>query len=61
MMGTSSRTSWRATSRGATRPATPRMKSTLKTFDPTTLPSAMSGFPSSPAPMDTTSSGVEVP
>ncbi len=61
MMGTSSRTSCRATASGATSPATPRMKRTLKTLEPTTLPRARSGLPARPAFTETTSSGVDVP
>ena len=48
MTGTSMRTSCGATASGAISPAAPRMKSTLKTLEPTTLPTARSGLPSSP-------------
>ena len=46
---------------GIIRAVTPRMRKTLKMFDPTTLPMAISGCPPRPDTTLTTSSGMLVP
>ena len=61
MIGTSIRTSRSATPSGATSADTPRIPSTLNTFDPTTLPRARSALPVSEAPRLAAISGALVP
>ncbi len=61
MTGHSNRTDRPATRRGEMSAASPRMNAMLKMFEPTALLSAISGFASSAAWTETTSSGIDVP